>query len=181
MVAEKNNMRLVNYAVEGASWVRFTGRPCLQDQVTTMLTSTDYPQIILLSGGLNDSWNDTSSPIGSVTDEESAYGGGYDTETFCGAIEQALYAIRRKFPLAKVCYVITYRCGGKFGNQYAPAIREVLHKLAIPYVDLTREGIMNNNSLLLDRSTFFTDNIHPNAKAYARIGQMVESLLKEIN
>lgn len=199
-VANRNNMNLTNLAISGSTWVltpKTSGdtpsdsateyRGLIPDEVTQMLTLNE-PNYVILSGGFNDAQRTVVNTVGEVQTPSSAsqnyscYQDNFDTNTFAGAIEHSIYQIKQSFPNAKLLYVITYRKTYEFNWEmtYAPVIRQICEKWAIPYVDFTREGNMICNSNLTSSTNIFTDGTHPNDEGYQRMSVLVESKLKEI-
>ena len=192
---QRLGITLQKYAQTGATWVLTEKdgggyRPNILTFVDNMIAANVEPDFIVLSGGYNDSQNAILNPMGTVEqmgegkDPHSVYGtmsaNPFSTDTVVGAIEHSILALRNKYPNAQFLYVITYRITSEYHwqNEYAPAIREVLDKWSIPYVDFTKVGNLVRSAGLPDMVNIFTDNVHPNRKGYEIMANYVESALK---
>ena len=187
MIANRTGAIIDNHSISGSTWV-LTAKPggyrgCILDQVQEIIDSGDTPDIVILSGGYNDSQTSISNAIGHVqeldAEHTNVYSGGYDTTTVVGCIEEALFRLHTKLPNTQIMYVITYPMGISFSKDYAPIIRQALEKWCVPYVDFCKVGNMFNTGMP-NASLIFTDGVHPNDVGYDRMSKYIEAKLKEM-
>lgn len=197
-IAMRHNMRLTNKARGGATLVLHdttNDMACIRKQVGSLITNSQEPDYVVLSGGYNDAQYDANttdhakSPLGAIVPADSAGANAYvtstdnfDLNTVCGTVEYLIGQLRSKYPRAKLLYVLTYRVATQYrwGALYAPAIKEICRKWAVPVVDLTQDGNMMVNPNYPQNELIFTDGIHPNDEGYERMADIVEAKLMTI-
>ena len=176
MIAAKNGMEYETKAIWGATLARGVegSSGCILDTLTTMRQDADY---IILSGGANDFYHLSSGAeqIGEIT---AGYTTALDGTTFCGAVELLCKTAIERWPGKKILYVITHRMvdiADQTGLQNnVAALREILEKWGIPYVDLWHD--MPSLMLPALKNTYTSmgnteyngtgDGLHPNEDGY---------------
>ena len=183
IIGEDEGMIVTNTAKGGASVARGVKwsadsegyRPCIIDMVESMESEFDY---IIVEGGINDFWNHT--PMGELTD---GFDGGYDAETFAGAMETVFYDIKTLHPESKAGFVIvhdpfTYNAEADF-EKYYEAIKASCEKWDVPYLDLYAANNQETGVNVRDaeqKKLYFGsdsapegDGTHPNEQGYRTI------------
>lgn len=176
MIAAKNDMDYETKAIWGATLARDVegSSGCILDTLATMRDDADY---IVLSGGANDFYylSRGAEQFGEIT---AGYTATLDGTTFCGAVESLCRDSIERWPGKKILYVITHRMTDitdQDGLQgYVAALREILEKWGIPYVDLWRD--MPSLMLPALKNTYTSmgnteyngtgDGLHPNEDGY---------------
>lgn len=140
IIGDRENMTVTNVSRGGAAIahnVKWTAdgdsiRPSVIDMTKELDGSYDY---IIVEGGINDFWNHT--PIGELTAD---FSGGYDDETFAGAMETIFSELKENHPEGKLGFVIihdtfTYDAEADF-EKYYNMMKSACDKWSVPYLDL---------------------------------------------
>lgn len=184
---DKYGMVLTKGAVNGATLlVDDTHTNSICKRITQLTGEYDY---IIFDGGINDV--SQSLPLGSKTYH---YNGGYDITTTLGALEQICYYLVTNYFDSKKLFVIVHKIL-TVDNPVIPtkeldmfnAIKEVLQKWGIPYVDIyndTNLGAFNsdiNNAYFKLNSSGEGDRVHPTKDAYAKFYMpLIEAKIKTL-
>lgn len=184
---DKYGMLLTKGAVNGATLlVDDTHTNSICKRITQLSAEYDY---IVFDGGINDV--SQGLPLGSRT---SHYNGGYDITTTLGALEEICYYLTINYFTAKKLFIIVHKVL-EVGNAVIPtkerdmfnAIKEVLQKWGIPYVDIyndTNLGAFNsdiNNAYFKLNSSGVGDRVHPTKDAYAKFYMpIIEAKIKTL-
>lgn len=178
ILAENNNMRCRDYAVGGATLSKIEGQKmgCILDQIND--ASSVQPDVIIIDGGANDYTQ--SRQMGEMTQiryvEITQWN--YDTSTFLGALEQAFYLLRHKYPSIPIIFVYIHQNnsrwqkeieGGEILSFYTMHDKalEVCRKWAVKVCDVFTEGQLNTN-LTYQREHYTNngDGTHPTQEGY---------------
>jgi lysophospholipase L1-like esterase len=164
-----------DYAISGATMSKVEGQTfaCILDEIDN--ASSTIPDIVLLEGATNDYLKYRA--MGTVS-AQTDFSGEWDTETYIGALETALYKLQTKYPGAVIVWVYTHRChlteqtgGGvtvNFNTMHDLSM-DVCKKWAIPVVDLYNEcGLNTNWTAYRNTYTMNGDRVHPNLAGYKR-------------
>lgn len=142
-------------------------------KLTHISGSYDY---IVFDGGIND--NSVNVTTGEVTEK---FNSEFDTSTTVGALEAICKYLITNYPDAKKLFVIahekipqaTMNRNISYLARMAECIK-ALEKWGIPYVDMTRTQLKKS---VVEQSSYFSDNTHPNAAGYAIYCKEVEKAL----
>lgn len=184
---DKYGMTLAKGAVSGAT---LAVKADSDNSICTRLTAlSDIYDYIIFDGGVNDVSQDIT--LGEITNH---YKGGYDTTTTIGALEQICYTLVTNFLTVKKLFVFTH----KIVNVSNPvmsdkmitcnnAIKSILNKWGIPYVDLYNECNLCaindtiNNAYFKLNSEGVGDRVHPTKDAYAKFYMpLIEANIKAL-
>lgn len=98
------------------------------------------PDIVVLQGGLNDSWvlpkaaSDSGRGLSEVIGTVQS-GGTAGEDTFAGSMERLIIAAREKFPDADICFWLQYDIDDPVYDQIAAAAREITAKYSLKTID----------------------------------------------
>lgn len=179
LIGNRNNMTIINEAVNGSTLANVSGKnPLCLDRLTSIPKDADY---ITIKIGINDSHN--SVAIGSVSDTS-------DT-TFYGAWNKVLDYLSSNLPYAKIGIIVT----NGSTSPYVQATINVAKKWGIPYIDLAtdeklplmlrsnRTDVSDEIKLRRDKSysvNYELGNTHPNEKAHELESTIIENFLLSI-
>ena len=146
----------------------------------------DY-DFVILQGGINDAL--IHAPLGKLS---STYTDDLDLETFYGGLEGYIQTVINKWPNAKIGYIITYYIPNYDDHIYSyehfklyyEALKEVLVKYNIPYLDLFagKKGLEKYSEILSIYSTkFLEDNLHLNYEGYQEIAPYIYVWMQNLN
>ena len=174
MIAEKYDMKVVDYSKPGESiGTRYT-RGHIRDQIKKAYFKGETADIILINGGTNDMGH---TKIGSITQ-------GFDmtnTEeaSFTGGLERSFWTLKNCWENVPVIYIRAHNMDlldDSIERQFGERAIAVAQKWSVPYVDLYTDSGMNTEAL--HASVHYTmedtsaanghDSIHPNALGYAK-------------
>lgn len=164
-ISQTYNMPMQNRAVAGTTLARQknkTGdKKSILERVYEMQGSYD---VVLLNGGYNDMFQNIK--IGEVTPDYDK-SGNYNEYTTCGALESICYFLNSNYSDSLKLYVICHkRLDNSNQYKYWGAIKQVLEKWDIPYVDITAETeFYDVNEEITTQYFMFSgskgDGIHP--------------------
>lgn len=135
----------------------------LGSQLPKSLAGIDY---IIFQGGIYD--KQSNAPFGEISED---YGGVYDTTSFIGGLEAFCHTLVRSNTERKYGYIFyPYTSDGEFDDVWCRAIKEVLQKWCIPYLDL-RECVapIGRIDALKQKYTLDGDGITPNKTCIQRL------------
>lgn len=148
-LAEKNGMKLVKYARNGATVIPDSSNaderglvPDVAEQIVR--ASEEVPDYVCFDGLTNDACR--PEPAKWLGKMETGYQGPYDTATFYGAFERVCRLLRTKYQESRVIYICVHKMPTRdFAAQdiLQKAAREVCAKWSIPCVDIYRSGLIN--------------------------------------
>ena len=160
LIADNNNMPYQNIAVAGGTITYISGRHCISRTMTNM-NHSDY---VIFEGGIND--KALNVPFGAISEGFTAE---LDDTTFCGAFEQCCKTLCESYNTSKCGYVFVHRIANAsdWYSQYRPAMKDILNKWGIPYIDL-QELVppLNFIDSLRTEYTNDGDGWHPNLLGY---------------
>lgn len=178
-IADANEMTLTNLSAGGATIAKkedTTFTNIILDRVLAMTGEYDY---ILLEGGTNDYADGV--PLGEITstyDDTTQF----NLYTTLGALEMICYFLVHNYFESKKLFILAHKNITKISLQrhYWSAMKEVLSKWGIPYVDLSEQTNLCawDNDMGLQ---YFKEagGIHPNREAYETFYvPVIENLLK---
>ena len=207
-IAERNNMKSVNYAVGGGTIAE--GLPQLKDgscrhSVSKTLEKMyeEYPDAdyIVLEGGTNDAdllereLDYNHSHLGSVDVDD--FSGEYNRNTFCGAMESVIYRALKYWNGKKICFIVAHKMGELVFSRrkrrlYFDHAVMICKKWGIPYIDLW-EGCYLNPALPWmynkdktptenreENVCYYIDGQHLTSRGYDITAEMIENFLKTL-
>ena len=176
-ISDNNNMsNLNNIAMGGATIATGTiyketgkNRHWISQSVLNLNEDNDY---ILIGGGINDYWNNV--PLGSNTENMTDT---IDSNTFYGGLELLCRNLLDKFTTGqKIGFVINHKINDTFKsknsigltfNDYYQAIKIVLYKYSIPFIDLSKDSCFNTELPIYKQYTKNNhDGVHPTTTGY---------------
>lgn len=189
MIAEKNNMTCVNYAVSGATIMSGTNETVFHicDNVERMDEDADY---IVVGGGYND--HIYKGTIGTITDDYTSeitntariIGG---TEYMCRKLleryegKKILFVFSHKIKDTPYTKIDDYNKGSHTMTEVHDAIESVLKKYSIPYCDLYNVSCLNTAIESYLKYTANNDGTHPTKEGYEKFYvPYVEAKLKSL-
>lgn len=165
MIADANYMSSDNKGVSGGTITNGTGKFSIVDSVQS-LAGGNYDYVIF-EGGVNDVTQDTPVAFGAISE---GYNATLDENTFCGAFEAACKALTLSGK--KVGYIFVHKIfadNHKWVTEWRPAMKKMLEKWCIPYIDLeTTVPPLNLISELKSTYTANGDGWHPNEAGYQK-------------
>ena len=207
-IAEWNGAWCVNYAVGGGTVtenVPFSDEdPRMRHSVCATLEkmhkehpSADY---VVFDGGGNDSCllgglleGERPARIGEI--KMNDYGGEYDANTYCGALDTLFYKATRYWTGAKIAYIVpprmAYHIDGKNARAYYDLALMACRKWGIPYLDLSKRSYLNSvfswqyDPALdvqgnIDAGNFYIDGQHLSEAGYDVTADIIDSFLKTL-
>ena len=141
---------------------------------------TDFDYVIL-EGGVNDGW--FSADVGQMCD---GFDGPYDSSTLAGGLEETIAAIRRRFPRAKVGYILHHAVpDAPWGRipqiaDYIDMEIQIAKKWGIPYLDLYHDEDFCYRVLRVKERIFMYDEVHVNALGYDLLYQKIEPWMEAL-
>ncbi len=187
-ISEETGMKMLNTAVSGTTLAIQeekigTRKRSILERIRE--TDSNY-DVVLIDGGFNDLFQ--SIEIGDIT-PISNKSGIYDEYTTAGALESICYILNTKYKdsikLFVLCHTTVER---KRQSEYWDAIRTILEKWDIPYVDLSRETEFRNDNEEITTQYFKYkekykkgDGVHPLKYAAQKVyGPLVLDKLYEL-
>ncbi|MEE3381580.1 MAG: SGNH/GDSL hydrolase family protein [Succiniclasticum sp.] len=160
IISENENMVYQNIAVAGGTITYVSGRHCISRTMQNMY-HYDY---VIFEGGIND--KALSVPFGTISD---GYTATLDDTTFCGAFEQCCKTLCENYSSSKYGYIFVHRIGTApdWYTDYRPAMKEILNKWGIPFIDL--QELAPPLNFIDSLKAIYTNNgdgWHPNKLGY---------------
>ena len=184
LIAERNNMTLVNMAVGGSKMTNVEGSsqtPFSAGLYKSVPADANY---ITISFGLNEitNFNDMGDTlVGSKTDA--------DTATIWGAYNTVFEHLITQNPYAKIGVIIQ---DAWMTEAYANVLKEICSYWGIPYLDLKSDNVsMGIGGKYIDTSSkartlknaafqVASDNAHPNAEAHKYRSTIIENWMRSL-
>jgi lysophospholipase L1-like esterase len=189
MIAEKNNMTCINYAVSGATIMSGTNETVFHicDNIETMDEDADY---IIVGGGYND--HIYRGTIGSLTDDYTSEI--TNTSRIIGGTEYMCRKLLERYEGKKILFVFShkikdtpytkindYNNGSHTMTEVHDAIESVLKKYSMPYCDLYNISCFNTAISSYLKYTANNDGTHPTKEGYEKFYvPYVEAKLRNI-
>lgn len=176
MIAEKNNMTCINYAVSGATIMSGTNETVFHicDNIETMDEDADY---IIVGGGYND--HIYRGTIGSLTDDYTSEI--TNTSRIIGGTEYMCRKLLERYEGKKILFVFShkikdtpytkindYNNGSHTMTEVHDAIESVLKKYSMPYCDLYNISCFNTAISSYLKYTANNDGTHLTKEGYEK-------------
>lgn len=144
---------------------------------------------VILEGGVNDAWD--GAPLGNIS--ESFQKTDFNTATFAGAVEAAVYDAKQAFPNATIGFLIVYKMPiATYGGTAISGLRdnvkmepymnmliEICEKWELPYLDFYHDDAFNRTVFKTDTNTYLSDGIHMNSAGYDLIADYIAAWMSE--
>lgn len=176
LLEERYGVERTNVSVGGTTFSNIGYQ--IKEQLKNVPEDAEYDYIIL-DGGINDLY--LSCPdLGKVSDlPVTASPSKFDDSTAIGAFEQLLSLLKRRFPDAKIGYVITYQRTDRWLNEFVPEVKKACEKWGVSCLSLpeTYEFIQlfNNNT-----GAHTTDTVHANVAGYELVMEHLPQWMETI-
>ena len=194
MIADKNNMILINKAKSGYTIcvnADYPSRGSILKEVETSISNNDSADYILIEGGFNDVFVKSKCPIGTISTDYITF----DNTTFTGALESLFKQVLTKWYDKKILFILGHQLYRSLNdvttpfdfwiknqNMYWDRAIEVCKKWNIPFLDMRLSGFMPLTDKLLAK--YFAESnqsTHPNDLGYKLIYvDKVESKMKSL-
>ena len=182
MIADKNNMSLINNAKSGYTICvssDYPSRGSILKVVEESIKNNDNADYILIEGGFNDVFNKSKCPLGEISSDYITF----NETTFSGALEKLFKQVLIKWYDKKILFILGHNLYRSFNdtttpfdywlknqNLYWDRAIEICKKWNIPYIDMRLSGFIPLTDELL--ATYFAESnqsTHPNDLGYKRI------------
>lgn len=148
------------------------------------------PDIITIWGGVNDFGFDFGSyggvELGDYKDKTPL--------TFIGGMKLLMTGVTKKYPLARIGFIITTpisvqrgmnskNAKGYYLSDYCGVCREICEKHSIPYLDLLKQSGFNEGNIDIMTSNSLgtvSDGLHPSKIGMARIAPKISNFILSI-
>jgi len=132
---------------------------------------------VLLHGGVNDAW-DVIEP-GTVS--KSFNVADFDTSTYAGGLEEAIYYAKQYYKDAYIGYIFNFRMLSSTGrlsdmDDYYEVGKKICEKWEIPYLDLYSDETVFSEL----QKGGLADGIHPNSKGYDFLYPYVATFMRKM-
>ncbi|MBQ0061344.1 MAG: SGNH/GDSL hydrolase family protein, partial [Bacteroidales bacterium] len=178
IIAERNEMECINYAVSGATLCSGANDSVFHvcDNISTMDEDADY---IVFGGGYND--HTYRTPLGSISEDYTTTLSTSAIKQIIGGAEKCCRELLSRYPNKKILFVFSHKINdtpytpvndwnGNGGThtmtEVHDAIEKVLKKYSIPYVDLFNESRLNTAIADFKKYTANADGTHPTKEGY---------------
>ena len=192
-LVHKNSMTGKNYAVNGGTITKgltfqdLSPRHSISDNIDSIYAEHPEADYIILEGGVNDADVIGRITEGSIPEKFGTwtnwnFGGGYDNETFCCAVEYLFYKATSYWPKKKIGFIIPMQMGISLSAQtnrraYFDELIKIAEKWHIPVLDLWKISQMDarnagyyNSSLdvagNIAAGNCYADGQHPTSYGY---------------
>lgn len=128
ITAEKNNMNLSVYAVNGATVIKNDDNDIFM-QINKAVQSETEPDFIVFDGYTNDAYDNVLSRLGSISSDTT---GDFETSTFCGAFEKIINIMKDKWNSAALVYITVHKNAGRKWDVQCK-LRELALKICSKY------------------------------------------------
>jgi lysophospholipase L1-like esterase len=172
IIAETNNLDLVNYGDGGTRITKSEGR--VDSFVERYLSMRLDADIITVMGGLNDIGGGV--PLGTMSDSTPT--------TFYGALHELCAGLLDRYVGKSIGFITPTLTVSALRprdrhEQFTKAIKEVCAYYSIPVLDLTNAGMLNPHIPSV-RSSLFYDDTHPNDLGHETLAKTIEHFIESI-
>lgn len=168
------------YGIGGTTISKRSGRTdSILERMTTMFSEHPEADYIIIEGGVNDAYNITDCPIGTIS---TGYTAELNENTFAGALESIFKYAQTNWIGKKIGYIVTFKVPSAMGqfkfNEYMDITKQICEKWSIPYCDLYNES--NLNYYIQEVSNAYGGGLHPNEAGYRIITNKIEKWLETL-
>jgi hypothetical protein len=174
-----------NASVDGATVAYPTGiTNYVKEQIDAYDVNLFRCDIALINGMVNECWSTSNISVGTVSE---AYDSVFDTDTFCGALEEIFSYFKLNHPNTKLVYVTSHKVRDaltKLATWY-PASMAVCEKWGVKVIDLYMQCQLIPSIPIINSTYFYFinnayDACHFNSDGYDYINPIFEDALKTI-
>lgn len=189
-IGTKYSMTYYKEGVSGSAYAA-SGRSKIGAKISSFQQAHANEKIdyVILEGGVNDAWDQVA--LGAVSDSFKKTD--FNTATFAGAVEAALYDVKEFFPQATVGFIIVYKMPiAYYGGQEIAGLRdnakmepymnmliEICEKWEVPYIDFYHDDAFNNTVFKTDTNEYLSDGIHMESAGYDVISDYIAAWMEE--
>lgn len=168
------------YGIGGTTISKRSGRTdSILERMTTMFSEHPEADYIIIEGGVNDAYNITDCPIGTIS---TGYTAELNENTFAGALESIFKYAQTNWIGKKIGYIVTFKVPSAMGqfkfNEYMDIAKQICEKWSVPYCDLYNES--NLNYYIQEVSNAYGGGLHPNEVGYRIITNKIEKWLETL-
>ena len=168
------------YGVGGTTITKREGRTdSILERMTKMFSEHPEADYIVIQGGVNDAYNITDCPIGTIS---TGYTAELNENTFAGALESIFKYAQTNWLGKKIAYIVTFKVPSAMGqfkfNEYMDIAKQICEKWSVPYCDLYNES--NLNYYIQEVSNTYGGGLHPNEAGYRIITNKIEKWLETL-
>lgn len=149
------------------------------ERMTKMFSEHPEADYIIIEGGVNDAYNITDCPIGTIS---TGYTDELNENTFAGALESIFKYAQTNWMGKKIGYIVTFKVPSAMGqfkfNEYMDIAKQICEKWSVPYCDLYNES--NLNYYIQEVSNAYGGGLHPNEAGYRIITNKIEKWLETL-
>ena len=176
LLEERYGVERTNVSVGGTTFSTIGGQ--IKRQLANVPEDAEFDYIIL-DGGINDLYLNCPD-LGKVSDlPVTAAPSKFDDSTAIGAFEQLISMLKRRYPNAKIGFVITYQRIDRWVNEFVPEVKKACDKWGVSYLCLPETyefmQLFNNNT-----GAHTTDTVHANVAGYELIMEHLPQWMESI-
>ena len=179
IIADRNNMTLVNKGVSGATVANHKGIVCIMRTLELHQGDLDADYVIL-EGGTNDALDQFAGDVGEITE---GYNAELDYNTYCKSFEKMLKIAVERWAGKKILYVCVHNMNSRNNlKKFMDLAKQMCRKWSVPYVDLFEEGgMLSQLESIRQLYTSNGDGTHPNEEGYRKYYcDKIEAKMKQI-
>lgn len=168
------------YGVGGTTISKRSGRTdSILERMTKMFSEHPEADYIIIEGGVNDAYNITDCPIGTIS---TGYTAELNENTFAGALESIFKYAQINWIGKKIGYIVTFKVPSAMGqfkfNEYMDIAKQICEKWSVPYCDLYNGS--NLNYYIQEVSDAYGGGLHPNEAGYRIITNKIEKWMETL-
>ena len=168
------------YGIGGTTISKRSGRTdSILERMTKMFSEHPEADYIIIEGGVNDAYNITDCPIGTIS---TGYSDELNENTFAGALESIFKYAQTHWIGKKIGYIVTFKVPSAMGqfkfNEYMDIAKQICEKWSVPYCDLYNES--NLNYFIQEVSDAYGGGLHPNEAGYIIITNKIEKWMETL-
>lgn len=168
------------YGIGGTTISKRSGRTdSILERMTKMFSEHPEADYIIIEGGVNDAYNITDCPIGTIS---TGYTAELNENTFAGALESIFKYAQVNWIGKKIGYIVTFKVPSAMGqfkfNEYMDIAKQICEKWSVPYCDLYNAS--NLNYYIQEVSDAYGGGLHPNEAGYRIITNKIEKWLETL-
>lgn len=168
------------YGIGGTTISKRSGRTdSILERMTKMFSEHPEADYIIIEGGVNDAYNITDCPIGTIS---TGYNDELNENTFAGALESIFKYAQTHWIGKKIGYIVTFKVPSAMGqfkfNEYMDIAKQICKKWSVPYCDLYNES--NLNYFIQEVSDAYGGGLHPNEAGYIIITNKIEKWMETL-
>lgn len=168
------------YGIGGTTISKRSGRTdSILERMPKMFSEHPEADYIIIEGGVNDAYNITDCPIGTIS---TGYTAELNENSFAGALESIFKYAQINWIGKKIGYIVTFKVPSAMGqfkfNEYMDIAKQICEKWSIPYCDLYNES--NLNYYIQEVSDAYGGGLHPNEAGYRIITNKIEKWMETL-